>query len=170
MGWTTMRREPGTTDRDFFADYLGAGRTIVACATVRNVFYAAVREESGETWALVTLLRRTRGYYNFGYKSMTEESGPYSVDAPAAVLEALTPTENKYALEWRARVRARLEAKAARPKVKPGQTVRFAKPIPFSDGVERDTFTLIQRSTLRSKGGALVRIANWRERQYELVG
>ena len=60
--------------------------------------------------------------------------------------------------------------KAAKPKVKPGDTVRFAEPITFTDGSEGDTFTLEGRSTFRLPGGwGRVRITKWKDRDYELV-
>jgi len=100
MGWTTLHRDPGTTDREFFETEfpttLARDGEILACATVRNVFYAAVRtRESGQVWALVVLLRRSRAgvgsWYNFGYKEMDERMGPAEARCPARVLDLLSP-------------------------------------------------------------------------------
>lgn len=40
---------------------------------------------------------------NFGYKQMGEFMGPYLDHCPKTILKLLTPTENKYAIEWRKR-------------------------------------------------------------------
>lgn len=154
---------------------------IVECASIRNgygetVFYAAVQNNEtasyapGETWAMVVLMWRGRGDFNFTYKEMSETMGPGDHDAPANVLDALTPTDNEWANEWRQACREKIAKKAAAPKVKPGDTVRFERPFSFSDGVDRDTFTVVQRSTLRGQDGTLVRIPNWRRQAFTVVG
>jgi len=65
MGWTTLHRNPGMSDREFFETEFPNALTrdgeILACATVGRVFYAAVRtRESGQVWALVVLLHRAQ--------------------------------------------------------------------------------------------------------------
>ena len=42
-----------------------------------------------------------KDYYNFGYKDMDESCGPCYYDCPKSILNLLSPTDNKYALEWR---------------------------------------------------------------------
>jgi hypothetical protein len=61
----SLLSDPGTTDREFFEtefpNTLTRDGEILACATVRSVFYAAVRtRETGQVWALVVLLHRSR--------------------------------------------------------------------------------------------------------------
>lgn len=52
---------------------------IVRCSSKNGVFYAAVRTTStGEVWALVVLMHRARGEYNFGYKPSTKAWGLWS--------------------------------------------------------------------------------------------
>jgi len=145
MGWVTYYRPPGQTDREHFTkELLDGGREILDCATVRNTFYAAVKDPSGEVWALVCLLQRTRGEHNFGYKSMDETVGPGVQDCPARILDLLTPTQSKYALEWRDRCRAQLERKTEAQKstatVKDGTVIRLAKPLHFQGGHEAQEF------------------------------
>ncbi len=184
MGWTTTFREPGMSDRAFFErefTAFGSGRReILACATVRNVFYAAVRENGpipegggklGEVWALVVLMQRTRGVMNFGYKDMSESMGPVEAKAPASVLDQLTPTTNEYALEWRRRCREAIAYRAALPKVKRGDTVTFARPLTFGNGATVSTFTFLERTTFRAEeGNAFVcRIPKWRDRAHTVT-
>lgn len=176
MGSTSTHREKGLTDKEFFQNELGTNRTILACTTKRtygewqSVFYAAVRDDlTGEVWAFVSLIIRTRGYFNFTFKDMDETSGPAEAEAPAAILDLLTPTEHEYAIQWRARCRENIAAKAARPKVAKGDTVTFTHPLRFSNGVEAATFTLVERTTFRAANGMLVRIPAWRDRDHKLA-
>jgi hypothetical protein len=173
MGWTSMHRDKGLTDRDFFEREFPQTLTergeVVACGTKNNVFYAAVRErETNEVWALVVLLRRGRGHFNFSYKEMEETMGPVESSCPASVLEALTPTTNEYALQWRARCAARLERLAQQPKVKRGTRVRFADAMTFSNGDEVSEFVFQERNHF-SANGMTYRISRWRERAFEVA-
>ena len=184
MGSTSYHREKGETDREHLqrelcGDYL----QIVECATVTDheyrVFYAAVRylkdsgiTPQGHTFGLVVLQRWGRGDYNYCRKEMDETMGPGYYDAPAKVLDALSPLDlddTSYAAGWRAKCREQLAAKAATPKVTAGTRVRFAHPMQFTDGVERDTFTFLERSTFRSDDGLRVRITSWRKRTFEVA-
>ncbi len=172
MGWPEMHRERGWTDREFFTRTLLAPHsTIVACSTIRNVFYAAVENAAdaphlpGTTWALVVMLRRKPGYYNFGYKAMTEFDGPSGRQsaAPAAVLDVLSPTTEEWAIAWRARCRRRIDDKR---RVTRGTTVTFAEPMLFSDNVHRSVLRFVAGSTFTADGGVLVRIPDWLDRAY----
>lgn len=184
MGWTGTNRMPGMTDKEFFErefpTMLGKTGSIVACATVRDsldgtpVFYAAVRNNDdapykpGETWALIILIHRGRGEYGFQYKEMDENMLPVA-EAPAAVLDALSDTDHVDALIWRGRCRTFAAAKAAkvaaRPPVRRGDTVTFARPLTFADGIQRQVFTFVQRTTF-TDGVTRFRISNWRNREY----
>jgi hypothetical protein len=182
MGWTSLSRQKGLTDREFFENefptMLGAHGRIVACATMPGsegrVFYAAVANTSdaprkpGETWALVVLMHWTpRSCWNFAYKEMSEESGPSEANAPAAVLDALTATGNDYAIEWRAACRANLAARAARPKVKPGDTVVFAVPMTFNSGRTLSELVFVGRNVFAVPGGGgQCQVSKWRERAF----
>lgn len=102
MGWTSLHREPGMTDRAFFEQEFPTALTrdgeIVDCATVHGVFYAAVRRkkgtdagEEGTVWALVVLTQRASGHFNYSYKEISESSGPGEARCPARILDLLTP-------------------------------------------------------------------------------
>lgn len=116
MGWIAYHRPDGENDREQFQRELftNTDDEIVKCASKNNVFYAAVRTEStGEVRALVVLMRHVSGErnFNFNYKDLEESAGPVAAEAPAEVLDALTPTDNEYALDWRKRCRENLIAK-----------------------------------------------------------
>jgi len=178
MGWTSLHRDAGISNREFFAGVLNSELQIVADGARRaprhsgytSVYYAAVRRPDGETFAIVALMSWTpRSRWNFTYKLMDETVGPVESSAPRAVLAALTPTSSDYASQWRAACQARLDAAAARPKVKPGDQVAFAAPLRFTNGYEASTFTFEQRNTFRTGAGFRVRISGWREMDYRLA-
>jgi hypothetical protein len=158
MGWTTYHRPKGETDREHFERELLArtGDEIVACASVNNVFYAAVRTATtGEVWAMVVFMQRTRGYENFGCKPMDETVGPIAYDAPATLLDALTPTDNEYAREWRQMCRdnlaKRADARIRQRAVTVGVVIQTAVPLRFGNGLDASRFECTGRSgrTLR---------------------
>lgn len=147
MGWLFYHRPKGESDRQHFQQKLNTDDEIIECATKNCVFYAAVRTKStGEVWALVILIRRTRGELNFGYKDMTETMGPAVADAPASVLDRLTPTDNEYALEWRQRCRDNLAAQQRQRAVTQGVVIQLATSLQFDNGLRASRFECIQRS------------------------
>ena len=181
MGWTGMHRDAGLTDREFFeAEFpLGLQRDgrILACATVASVFYAAVQNTPqasyapGETWCLVVLMQRTRDYYNFTYKELSDSMGPAEDRCPVRILDLLTPTDSEYANEWRARCRANAAKREAARQIRPGAVLKFAQAFTFMNGETHDTFRLVGRSTFSLPDGrGRYRIPNWRDSgAYELV-
>lgn len=181
MGWLYYHREPGETDRDHFAGKFGEGYEILDCATKRNVFYAALKTPEDKVIAFVALIQRVRGdYYNFGYKDMDESMGPSEAECPARILDLLTPVEDldlgengtQWATEWRKRCRENADKQASRPKVRKGDTVKLASKFKFTNGVEDDTFTLVdgKRNRWTTSSGMLVRLpARGRWPEYEVV-
>lgn len=106
-------------------------------------FYAAVEQvhkETGErsVWAAVikcTFIRTPRKDHwtrdnpwdhNFCYKAMDETVGPCQTNCPERILKLLTPTEYKYAQDWRAECWAKIKAKKTRPKNKRGTCLLYA--------------------------------------------
>jgi len=144
MGTTCTHKPKGTSVADFFLEH-GVLRwgddnphtyKVLATALVNlTEFYAAVEmthKETGErrVWAAVikvTFVRTPRvsryrdGWeHNFCYKDMDESMGPVQNNCPERILKLLTPTEYDYAKSWRTECWAKIEAKKARPKIKPG--------------------------------------------------
>lgn len=72
-----------------------------------------VHEHDGQRWACLYLLRGSPRIKddpcNWGYKDVDETMGPNEISFPYTWLDLLTPTDSKYANEWRARVKARGE-------------------------------------------------------------
>lgn len=138
MGWTIYYHTPANI-RDEIArlstwdNEHGRGFPVLI-RNVGSVWYAACRcepvggrlatgtDKTGRfdtdldgayTFALVFLT--TGGNGQWGYKDMDETMGPHESEAPAQILDALSPTTSEYALAWRARCRDH----AARPRRSP---------------------------------------------------
>mgnify|MGYP003330744537 FL=1 len=105
MGWTSYYRNDNETDAEHIQrEVLGSRNEIVESATVGTTFYAAVRvKATGETFGLVVLQERANGEY--ARKEITEDMGPAERSCPVRILDALPPTDNEYALAWRAACR-----------------------------------------------------------------
>ena len=56
---------------------------------------------------------------------MDETMGPYYTNCPARILELLTLTENENALAWRKQCWDKIDARNARPKMKPGTCLLY---------------------------------------------
>ncbi|MGH3757210.1 DUF6927 domain-containing protein [Actinophytocola sp.] len=153
MGWLSYHRPKGETDRAHFERELLSSPEyeIVQCASKNRVFYAAIRTiATGEVWALVVLMRWARGRFNFAYKDMHESTGPYAADAPASVLDVLTPTDNADAIEWRERCRANLARRnTIRDKLRgviADVVIRTAEPVRFENGLQASQFRCVHRT------------------------
>lgn len=140
MGWTgyhaTHYKQNGSIDRKaecdaYFLEGLNRGHYEVLKSTVvGSVYYAAVRnlrrcagkDENGNyiyeyvenqpVWAAVFLTQiDSKDYFNFYYKDLSEDMGPYECDCPVSILNLLSSTDNECALEWREKCRKRAEQK-----------------------------------------------------------
>lgn len=197
MGSTGTHRNPGMTDRAFFEnefpDMLGRKGTILACASKpaggewQRAFYAAVKNsddaayQPGVTWALVVLMHTSRNpneYYNFTYKTLSEDMGPGEDECPANILDLLSPTTAEYAVEWRNRCRAQIERRSASRAIKDGTVIEFATPMKFSGGYGEAQRFRVKRVGRKTMFIALTEdgidrfrcsITRWRDRNYTVV-
>ena len=181
MGWDFSHRTKGMSNREFFTkDWKGI--TIHADSTIENVWYAAAEHESepGKIFALVYLISRApNSYFNFGYKSQSEDMGPNASKAPAKILDLLSPTDNEYALAWRERCRSHAEFKASRPSLaglKHGDVVILHRKMQFTNGASLDRFEIRirfgkggRRLPVLHSGGVNYRIPRWRDMVTEVV-
>lgn len=119
MGSVSYHRDRGESNREHFAKEF-PDWNILADSTVNSVWYAAVcrKDNPDEVFAAVFKIQWTRDYFNFTVKHMDETVGPGYYDAPAKVLDLLTPTEYDYANEWRAQCRETIAAKVAAKETK----------------------------------------------------
>jgi hypothetical protein len=157
------------SDRYFFETHNGSFKSadprviqyrLLDCATVRSVFYAAVEitepdKDRKFVTAFVFMLKRVpkaADGFNFGWKDLTESCGPYATDAPAKILDLLTPVEeiwpdpesssHKYAAQWRERCRKGIDIRKRRPRLKAGDKLTFVNKLRFTTGAEHRVFVL----------------------------
>ena len=179
MGWSYCHRPEGKTDLQWFREDLWRDpeyqKRLIDGSTYRGAFYGVYETEAQHApylvpgdngmvrLALVILVKRGRGAdgYNFGYKDMDETMGPCESQCPARILDQLSPYKEDatgYCKDWRARCRANLDARKARPALRHGLRVKLPTPAKFRDGRERDTFTVERigtRTRFRGDDGAL---------------
>lgn len=143
MGWTSYHANhyKGKINRKYECDKLwtqtehnGYPELKVLKSAMRgSTYYAAVQvSRKGVVegvFGVVTLTSvNSKDYCNFSYKEMDESAGPYESDCPDTILKLLTPTDNKYALEWRERCRennAKRLAKLTPNQLPIGTAIRF---------------------------------------------
>lgn len=158
MGWTFTDRDKGITTADFLLREFDPGTTFHASGVVDGVFYAAVESpsEPGEIWGLATLItwgRHTPNGREFGWKTLSETaSATYA--APLKVLQALTPTDDPHAKEWRAACYAHHSQRSAMRSLKDGDEVILDGLTTYASGAELNQFTI-----RRLRAGRSTRIA-----------
>lgn len=128
MGWLYFQKPPSI--KQWFEELLSGERReyiegrpwgecpllathkCLASSVGLKVAYAAVERtpvngDPVEVFAVIFLLGYApKEHFDFGYKDMTEHDGPYYHECPERILKLLTPTDNEYALKWRAACRA----------------------------------------------------------------
>lgn len=194
MGWLYMQSLDGHSGPKQYLDaQFTYARPEVTSKVLRSalagmrVYYAAVehvRLATGQrdVFAVVCLVRynpRDKEGYIFGYKDLEESAGPCECDCPSSILDLLTPTDAKYALDWRARCRENLatrRARAAKPSPRAGQMIVFDEALRFSNGLSFDRLEVIANPRGRGGvlcrapgGGELYRISNIKSRSYQLL-
>lgn len=147
MGWTYTHRPRGMSHLEFFGREFNGSRTRVLDAgsySYTEVYLALGTWENGyvegtvpdDVVGVVCLTKWVPNdpQFNFGFKEMTEDMGPYCYNCPERILEQLTPTENEYALRWREQCWKTIRRRKARPKLKVGDVVLFSRELTFTDG------------------------------------
>lgn len=113
MGWTTLHKPSYMSVKDFFRNEffhdneVSSGKIIDDAIVSFNTYYAAYEHINKDTnernvTALVVLIDyRGDNQYNFGYKDMSEDCGPFYTKCPERILDKLTESVNEYANSWR---------------------------------------------------------------------
>lgn len=194
MGWLFMKSLGGHSgprqylDAQFTYEHPEVTSKVLRSALVHlRVYYAAVEHlrratNEREVWAAVCLVKynqRDSEGYIFGYKDMTESTGPYAAECPESILDLLTPTDNHHAQEWRARCRESAAARRAlssKPSPRPGQFIVLDQPMLFSDGCRLDRFEVVRHPNRRcgllfraTDSGVRYRISNIKKRAFRLI-
>lgn len=118
MGWTSYNAEfykNGKIDRKAEMDNRWTQEEsekypkfrVLKSSMVGKIYYAAIEISRGgkvEQVFATTAITSTnmKDYYNFSYKDLDETMGGCNYDCPVGILNLLTPTDNEYALQWRA--------------------------------------------------------------------
>ena len=140
MGWTSYHAthyKNGRVDRKaecdaYFMEGLNKGYYDILKSSMKgSVYYAAVKPlkkysedingnkiivdiplETQQVFGIVFLTQvDTKDYYNFSYKDMDETMGPCYYDCPKSILDLLSPTNNEYANNWRAKCQKQITKK-----------------------------------------------------------
>jgi len=118
MGWTYIQNRVSDIkeffSREFNSDnFQGTKATVLDCFVdesnhqdlVAYMAYEILKPGKPKKVTAIVCLVDTRpdehGNPSFGYKDMDETMGPYYYTCPKSILDKLTPTKNKNALEWR---------------------------------------------------------------------
>lgn len=187
MGWTYFASHGRDTiellKREFNEDGTFAKWEWLDHAQRGSVVYAVIKKTpkgenndtayehnaNGSFRFVVVILTSRKGEpgYDFGYKDITETSGPVEKDCPERLLRLASPFRygyQGYGRAWREACRAKRTAdacgKAQRPK--PGDTFRTLTPVTFRDGATHSEFTCVmvqgrgrKRTAYAAKGSGL---------------
>jgi hypothetical protein len=192
MGWMTMHRSKGSSNKEFFAQRFNdkTGQVLAARNSGSVCYLAYQHSPVGQPSYVTGIVCLTswfpRQAFNFGYKTISEDMGPGDYNCPRAILELLTdPAEMglsgkslEWATQWRKSCWENLAAQEAKPKVKAGTAIQFANPITFTDDVQAEYFEwqkgsrfwqlqLLQDGSLTRQ--RQVQITNWRKKNYQLA-
>jgi len=81
----------------------GSGYELLYMSFKLGVVYAAMKAPDGEVFAAIQLWQYNSKSGELMTKTMTDASGPYKCEAPKKLLKLLSPTNEKYAIDWRKR-------------------------------------------------------------------
>lgn len=171
MGWDYLVHTRPKNAKDFL-DSEFKDVVIASAMHGRNEYYAACRsKKTGEVFGMVVILDRKKG--EFGWKTMSEDMGPYYSNCPLNILGMLTPTDSTYANEWRERCRNNATFKKSVKKLQHGDVVKFNTPLSFGPYGKEDRFTVCKTGrTVRfqmEKNGMLCRITHWQTRPFTII-
>ena len=141
MGWISTYKPKGEPILDFFArkgvftwseDCPNTYRVLDSALVNMRTFYAAIEQVNKETgrrivWAAIVLVRHypKDPCYNISWKDMDESCGPCETNCPERILKLLTPTDNEYALNWRAACWTNIEKRKARRQLPSGTVLKY---------------------------------------------
>lgn len=155
MGWTTFHKPNHISPSQYFREEFSSesNHELLDIAIVKRVTaYMAVRIKStGQVICYVYMLTyNNKDYYNFGYKPMTEYSGPYQRECPERILKLLSPIveeddQSGWARQWREECWNRIRNNKNKPKINVGDVIRTSSKLNFTNGGEYDLFKKTDR-------------------------
>lgn len=165
MGWTGYPNDRRKAI-DIVKEEL-TGEFHKAVANSGSRYWVIENTKTGVRFGVVVLCNRRDGM--LFTKVMDESMGPCYYRFPERFLGLLSDTDNKYALEWRQKVREYHASKKATPKLDKGDTVVFGEALDFTNGYSLDRMVYLGGYRFRGilSGGytTTVRLPrNWRTR------
>ncbi len=143
MGWSftygaTRRNIIEEVTRGWTHDDGTGSKTIKHCCRGNTLY--AVHENTrcnGEVYRFIGVHLLQRSSDGWGYKSISEDMGPYQTNCPVSYIELaeeMPPSDGmgKNSIEWRAKVRK--EARLRSRKYTVGQVVESVRPLRYSGG------------------------------------
>ena len=82
-------------------------------------------KETNRTVIVLDLMQGGGKDEGWGYKTMSEDSGPYQYNCPMSILKAADPPTSEYSAEWREKVLQHHAAKKARQSFTGGSTIEY---------------------------------------------
>lgn len=77
-----------------------------------NEIYEDIPDNKRETFGVICLtMVNMKDYFNFRYKVISEDMGPFESKCPDSILKLLSPTEDELAFAWRKRCKENNELK-----------------------------------------------------------
>lgn len=173
MGWSFSY---GHTRKDVIAELTrdesrrdgGIFRTLAHCckgtvlyAVHENEFTNKAGEIERHRFVAVHMLQNG-GYDGWGYKSVSEEMGPYQTTCPPKYFEIAGPTDSKTAQEWRDKCLAAAADRKVKGSVKVGDTIVFKPGITIGRRSEKEKLEGQKAVVTKRKGrGIWVRMGHY---------
>lgn len=168
MGWISKKSSfytNGTVDRkaecdDIYTfdiiedDKIVGKQTVLKSAQKGSIYYAAVRHErydkgTNVIYGIITKTSvRKKEYFDFSYKTMSEDMNPYYYECPVGILKLLSPTDNEYALRWREKCYSKIEQNKNPDSLKNlpvGTEIKIILPYPTQHHKGGEELTLLKR-------------------------
>lgn len=98
--------------------------TLIDSRVVGNHFWGLL-ENGGQRTIWLALMSGGGKRMGWGYKDMSEDSGPYHYDCPLSLLDKCTAPANENAAKWRELVRQYHAKKKARPPYAKGMVIKI---------------------------------------------
>ena len=167
MGWSSTGRYCMKDVKEMITnEYKGR---VVKMSSVGKVIYAAIKtKDEKEIFGYVGLTSTQNN--EFYLKDLDETCGPLESNCPETILKLLTPTRNKYAIEWRERCKKTLEKEKQAKKIQVNAIIKFEKEVEFCNGKQGSIFTLIEKKGIfYSEDIGYCSIKNWKQKVFEVV-
>ncbi len=176
MEWKSTHKQKGEKIGDFLNKELPINKKdeeLISLFMYGNIAYVAIQNtNNNEVSAQVILTKQDRNQYkNFSYKAIHENELPQHFDCSKGVLNALTPTDNENANQWREQCKIqRMKRSTITKQLEHHSMVKFKNPI-IINGELLDTFEVIKegRKTHFKHNGTYYDIPKWKKREFEII-